>query len=93
MFEKLKCNRLVDLLEKKKVFFDNQFGFRAKHSTDHAVLSIVKIQRANDERDISCGVFLLIAERHLIPQIMRYCWKNLSSMAYVALQIGGLQNN
>ena len=60
-------NRLVDLLEKKKVFFDNQFGFRAKHSTDHAVLSIVKIQRANDERDFSCGVFLLIAERHLIP--------------------------
>lgn len=59
MFEKLMCNRLVDLLENKKVFFDNKFGFRAKHSTDHAVLSIVdKIQRANDERDFSCGIFL-----------------------------------
>lgn len=54
------CNRLVDVLEKKKVFFDNQFGFRAKHSTDHAVLSIIvdKIQRANDERDFSFGIFL-----------------------------------
>ena len=53
------CNRLVDFLEKKKVFFDNQFGFRAKHSTDHAILSIVdKIQRAIDERDFSCGIFL-----------------------------------
>ena len=56
------CNRsrLVDFLEKKKkIFLDNQFGFRAKHSTDHAILSIVdKIQRAIDERDFSCGIFL-----------------------------------
>ena len=41
------------------MFFDNQLGFRAKHSTDHAILSIVdKIQRAIDERDFSCGIFL-----------------------------------
>lgn len=41
------------------MFFDNQFGFRAKHSTGHAILSIVdKIQRAIDERDFSCGIFL-----------------------------------
>ena len=54
------CNRSVDFLEKKKVFFDNQFGFRAKQiSTDHAILSIVdKIQKAIDERDFSCGIFL-----------------------------------
>ena len=59
LLEKLVCNRLVDYLEKKKVFFENQFGFRAKHSTGHAVLSIVdKIQRAIDERDFSCGIFL-----------------------------------
>ena len=59
LLEKLMCNRLVNFLEKKKVFFDNQFGFRAKHSTDHAILSIVdKIQRAIDERDFSCGIFL-----------------------------------
>ena len=55
------CNRsrLVDFLEKKKVFFDNQFGVMAKHSTDHAIFSIVdKIQRTIDERDFSCGIFL-----------------------------------
>ena len=38
LLEKLMCNRLVDFLEKKKEFFDNQFGFRAKHSTDYAIL-------------------------------------------------------
>ena len=51
--------RLLDFLEKEKIFFDKQFGFRDKHSTDHAVLSIIdKIQRAIDERDFSCGIFL-----------------------------------
>ena len=55
---KLMFNRLIiDFLEKKKVFFDSQFAFRANHSTDHAILSIVdKIQRAIDERDFSCGI-------------------------------------
>ena len=55
------CNRsrLVDFLEKKKVFFDDQFGVMAKHSTDHAIISIVdKIQRTIDERDFCCGIFL-----------------------------------
>ena len=28
LLEKLMCNRLIDFLEKKKVFFDNHFGFR-----------------------------------------------------------------
>ena len=50
------CNRLVDFLEKKKVVFDNQFGFRAKHSTDHAIISIDdKIQRA-----MMRGIFLVV---------------------------------
>ena len=54
--EKLMCNRLVDFLEKKKVVFDNQFGFRAKHSTDHAIISIDdKIQRA-----MMRGIFLVV---------------------------------
>ena len=39
LLEKLICCRLVDFLEKEKIFFDKQFGFRTKHSTDHAVHS------------------------------------------------------
>ena len=53
------CKRLLNFLEKEKILFDNQFGFRTNHSTDHAILSITdKIQRAIDERDYSCGIFL-----------------------------------
>ena len=53
------CNRILDFLGGKQILFDKQFGFRAKYSTDYAILSIVdKIQRAIDERDFSCGIFL-----------------------------------
>ena len=35
-----------------------QIGFRARHSTDHAILNIIdKNQHAIDSRDISCGIF------------------------------------
>ena len=59
LLEKLMCSRLLSFLDKNNVFYDKQFGFRAKHSTDHAILSIVdKIQTAIDNRDLSCGIFL-----------------------------------
>ena len=53
------CSRLLKFLEKNNIFFDNQFGFRRGHSTEHAILSIVdKIQRAIDDKEFSCGIFL-----------------------------------
>jgi len=59
LLEKVMYKRLLKFLDTNKVFFDKQFGFRAKHSTDHAILSIVdKIQKAVDKHDFSCGVFL-----------------------------------
>ena len=59
LLEKLMYKRLLDFLEKKKVLFKKQFGFRENHSTDHAILSIIhNIQLAIDERDFSCGIFL-----------------------------------
>lgn len=52
-------NRLVSFLDKHHVLFEKQFGFRSKHSTDHAILSIVdKIRKAIEERNYSCGIFL-----------------------------------
>lgn len=50
---------LIIFLEKSEMFYSKQFGFRSKHSTDHAVLCIIdKIQRAIDNRNYSCGIFL-----------------------------------
>ena len=52
-------NRLINFIQKKNILYDKQFGFRAHHSTDHAILSIIdKIQLAVEERSYSCGIFL-----------------------------------
>ena len=59
LLEKLMYKRLFNFLDNKKILFDNQFGFRTKHSTTQATLLIIdKIQRAIEERNYSCGIFL-----------------------------------
>lgn len=51
--------RLLKFLEKNNIFFDDQFGFRRGHSSERAILTIVdKIQRAIDDKELSCGIFL-----------------------------------
>ena len=52
-------NRLIKYLDNSNIFYNKQFGFRTRHSTDHAILCIIeKIQRAIENRYISCGIFL-----------------------------------
>ena len=59
LLESLMYNRLIRYLEKHNVLYHKQFGFRSKHSTDHAILSIVdKVQKAIENRNFSCGIFL-----------------------------------
>ena len=44
---------------KHNLLYENQYGFRSKHSTRHAVISITdKIQKAIDQGYYSCGIFL-----------------------------------
>ena len=58
ILERLICKRFTKFLE-TNVFFNNQFSFRAKHCTTHAVLNIVdKIEHAIDSGNFSCGLFL-----------------------------------
>ena len=46
-------------MERQNILFEKQFGFRAKHNTNHAILSIVdKIQKAIEDRNFLCGIFL-----------------------------------
>ena len=58
LLEKLMHKRILQFLEKKKVIYCKQFGFRANHSTN-AILSIIDlIQHAIDCQEFSCGIFL-----------------------------------
>ena len=51
--------RLNDFLETDDVLHNLQFGFRRKHSTLHALISITgKIKRTIDNGNLACGVFI-----------------------------------
>ena len=59
IFEKLIKFRLVNYLEENNVIFKNQFGFRSKHSTTHALINLTEKIRANIDKGLySCGVFI-----------------------------------
>ena len=57
--EKLVFNRLYNFLEDSQCIFSLQFGFRKKHSTNHALVEITEnIRKALDENNFACGVFV-----------------------------------
>ena len=51
--------RLYQFLEKLDLFYSLQFGFRAKHSTNHALISITEtIKESTDNNTFGWRVFL-----------------------------------
>ena len=59
IFEKLISNRVYSFLEKQKSIYEHQYGFRKKHSTIHALISITdKIRDALDNKSLAIGVFI-----------------------------------
>jgi hypothetical protein len=59
IYEKVMYNRLLDFIERFEILYSFQFGFRTKHSTNHALTHLVnKIATGIDQNKISIGVFL-----------------------------------
>ena len=59
IFEKITYKRIYEFLEKHNILYDLQFGFRAKHSTTHALINITeKIRLALDNGKSACGIFI-----------------------------------
>ena len=59
IFEKIMYNRLKSFLEKYNPLFENQYGFRERRSTQHAIIDIVnQIQIKMDQKMYSCGIFI-----------------------------------
>ena len=53
------CEQLVNYLEKHKILYEFQFGFRKGHSTSQAIAEIAdNLRNAIDNNLYSCGVFL-----------------------------------
>ena len=63
IFEKLVHKRLVSFLDCEKVLYDQQFGFRNKHSTLHNLNVLSEEIRKNiDKGNFSCSILLDLAK-------------------------------
>ena len=59
LFEKLLYRRLIKFIDKNDILHDLQYGFRNKHSTQHAILDIVNAIYSNiDNRKKTCEIFI-----------------------------------
>ena len=59
IIEKLVHKRLNSFLESNSLFYEQQFGFRNNHSTNHALIQITeKIRQALDKNEYACGTFI-----------------------------------
>ena len=59
IFEKLVYSRLYSFLNLHNCIYELQFGFRAKHSTNHALFSLTEMVReALDGGNFACGIFI-----------------------------------
>ena len=59
LFEKAMYSRIELFLSNFETIYKLQFGFRKKHSTEHALLSMIEeIRRCLDKGMFSCGVFI-----------------------------------
>ena len=59
ILEKWMYSRLYQFLSDHNIFYDLQFGFRAKHSTNHALVDITEnVRQALDNKKFACGIFV-----------------------------------
>lgn len=59
ILERIMYNRMIDFIEKYKILSDHQYGFRAKRSTNHAIIELVdKITNSIEKNELTVGIFL-----------------------------------
>ena len=59
IFEKIIYSRMYEFLELNKLIYNRQFGCRANHSTNHALLSMTEsIKSFLDSGDFVAGIFI-----------------------------------
>ena len=59
IIEKIVYKRLYNFLETNVILYEQQYGFRNNHSTNHALIEITeKIREALDKNEFACGTFI-----------------------------------
>ena len=58
IFDKVVCIRLTEYLEKNKILFNNQYGFRKFHNTTQALMSVNDYIKENNKIYEILGIFI-----------------------------------
>ena len=88
LFEKVVYNELYDYFTKNKLFHDNQYGFRTKHSTELAVTELIDRMLLNiDNKQVPFAVFMdlsktfdMLDHKILIDKLQHYGIGGISLM-------------
>ena len=63
VLEKIIALQLSSYFEKNKLLFDNQYGFRPKHSTEHAALELIdRITNKMDTTEIPLNICIVLSK-------------------------------
>ena len=90
LLSNLNHTRLYEFIENSGQFYEKQFGFRKKYSTNHALLNIVEgIREKLDNKTFVCGVFIDL-EQAFDTVNHQILLTNLNTMELEELQINGL---
>ena len=87
IFEKAMYSRIYEFLNKNNLIYNQQFGFRANHSTNHAIISLSEdIKSLLDTGQFVTGVFLdlkrafdTINHKILIDKLYHYGFRGISN--------------
>ena len=59
IYENIRYNKLIKFLDRYDILYENQFAFRQKHSSHHALITIVdKRPKHLDYGDNGFGIFI-----------------------------------
>ena len=71
IFEKVVYNQLYRYFTQNKLFYDNQYGFRAKHSTELATVELVdRILHSIDNKELPLAIYML--DHTILSNKLRY---------------------
>ena len=90
VFERVMYNHIIDFIDSLNVLYKYQFGFRHKHSTQQAIITLVnKITSSLDTGDLVIGVFLdlkkfliLLTTKFYLTKCMHAVCKHFSGETY-----------